>query len=77
MLLEAARFCSSNTLTSPLLSPTRRQSVFLAKSTDVNFASGLAKRAITGSKLQASACVSDDTGKIAFAWSVLLLKVRG
>lgn len=52
MLLEAARSCSSNTLTSPLLSPTRRQSVFLAKSTDVNLASGSAERVITGSKLQ-------------------------
>lgn len=47
-------FCSSNTLTAPLLSPTRRQSVFVAKSTDVNFSLGLAQQEITGFKLQPS-----------------------
>ena len=54
LLLGAARFCSSNTPTSPLLSPTSRQSVLLAKSTDVNFTLGLAKQEITGFKLQPS-----------------------
>lgn len=52
VLLEAARFCSSNTLTSPWLSPTSRQSVFLAKRTDVNFPSGLPEWVIIGSRLQ-------------------------